>query len=149
MIKTFEELMEIDNLVGLLYREDPALPKTKFGYAYKKFYKDNIKDTFEEYRDNLADARLELALEDEKTHEVITDETSPRGFKFNKDSLIQLILKERKIKEEFFKKEIKIIPYFSTFIPPTLDIDEIAELQGLIIPDDFIQPSTKNTESKS
>ena len=46
--KTFEQLKEIDNIVGGLYTKNIKLKDGKFGYAYNKFYVKNIKPLLDE-----------------------------------------------------------------------------------------------------
>lgn len=142
--KTFKQLQELDLIVGNMYRKDPILSTTKFGYAYKKFYKNNFQPTLDIMKDKLLDARMDNALENKDTGEIIFDQQSPRGFKYSKEGLKKLIPIERKIEEEFDLKEVEIEPYESAFIPKDLKEEEQEALEEY----GFISLK-KETESKS
>lgn len=132
--KTFEELQEVDSLVADLYTKNPALKAGKFAYAYTKFAKKNLYPRFEEYNEALTDAWIDFAMVDEKTKAILTD-PNPRGFKYDKDGLKNVILAERRIRKEWMVKEFEVEPYFCNpeNIPAEL-VDETKEaLTGLVI----------------
>jgi len=131
-MKTFAQLLEIDGIVGELYENNPTLKDTKFGYAYKRFYEKNTEPMTKEFRSALQDARIDFALEDEKTKAIITDDKSPRGFAYSKEGLKGIIKEEAKIVEEFNKKEIEIEPHISTVVPEMNEYQKEL-LTGIII----------------
>lgn len=124
IIKKFSELQEIDNLVGSLYTKTPTLRTTKFGYAYSIFHKNNLKRSLKDFSENINLARVESALEDPTTKEVLTDKESPRGFKYSKQGLKTLLSKEIELTEELENKEIKVQVYTSSHIPDALEPHE-------------------------
>lgn len=131
--KTFKELGEVNELVGELYKNDPKLKDTKFGYAFKRFMEKNYEPTNKEMQEKLIDVRIDNALEDKLTKEIMMDKTNSRQMKYSKDGLKKCIAAERKIYDEFDGIEIEIIPFITTQIPTVL-IDEQKEvLKGLII----------------
>jgi hypothetical protein len=136
MKKTFEEIKNIDNIVGGLYQKNIKLKDGKFGYAYNRFYAKNIKPTLEEVNEKITDARIENAMTDEKTKELLYD--SSRGpeqklFKYTKEGLIKFNDEVRKITKEYDKKEVEIIPFFTSEIPTELLDEEKEELKDYLI----------------
>lgn len=132
--KTFVELVEIDQMIGKVYGKNPALKDGKFGYAYAKFNRLNYKPTADEYSDRLNDIRIENALEDKETGEIMVDLSNPkRGFKYSKDGLKTLMRLEKKLEQEFDAKIIIVEPYFSKVVPKEFTEDEKAMLSGLVI----------------
>ena len=130
--KTFKQLKEVDSIVGELYAKDKTLEKTKFGYAYKRFLDKNYIPTMEKFQEKILDIRIENALEDKTTKEVLIDKMNPRGYKFTKEGLKKCIAEERVAVEEFDKTEIEIIPFISSFVPELSDEDK-EELTGLVL----------------
>ena len=109
--RTFEELIKIDNMMGSMFRVNPKLLEGKFGYAYKRFSEKNLSQHLKQFREELTDIRIEHALTDEKTKEIIFDKESDRGFKYSKEGLKEVLKAERKLDEKWDKKVIKIVPY--------------------------------------
>ena len=72
-------------MVSQIKKEFPELERTKFGYAYSKFYKKNVKPSVDRIKDALLDIRVENAMIDTKTKELIIDKSNDRGFKFDKE----------------------------------------------------------------
>lgn len=133
MKKTFKELQEVDQVVAKLYEKYPELRQTKFGYAYTKFLKSkDYEEISKEFNEELVSVRIDNALEDEKTKEVIIDKENPRGFKFSKQGLKKCLEAEKKIIEEFYPKEVEVEPYLSSYIPDIGDGDKEL-LKGLIL----------------
>jgi len=133
--KTFEQLKEIDNIVGNLYAKNPKLRDGKFGYAYNKFYTKNIKPILDEVNEEITDCRIENAMTDPTTKELLYD--SSRGpeqklFKYTKEGLKKFNDEVRKITKKYDAKEVEIIPNFTTDIPEMFD-EEKAELKGCLI----------------
>ena|ERR1035437_7192923 len=133
MKKTFEDLLEIDGVVAQLYTKEPTLKESKFGYAYNRFHAKNYAPTVKEFQEALTYARIDNALEDEKTKALLTDEKNTRGYQFSKEGLKNCIKAENKIIEEFYKKEIEIIPFFSPFIPEGITETQIETLKGCVL----------------
>lgn len=132
--KTFKELMEIDEFIGTLYTEKPELKNSKFGYSYKRFAEKNFYPLLKKFREELLDIRIDNALEDEKTKEIIADDLNPRGYKYNKEGLKKLVIAERILEEEWFNKEIKVEPYICKKENlPELNIIEKEMLLGVLI----------------
>lgn len=121
IVKKFSELQEIDNLVGSLYTKTPILKTTKFGYAYAIFHKNNLKPSLKDFSEKMNLARLENALEDKTTKEVLIDKESNRGYKYSKEGLKTLLAKEIELTSELEDKEIKIQVYTSSHIPENLE----------------------------
>lgn len=132
MTKTYKELMEVDTMIGKLYKADPLLKETKFGHAYNKFYKENADKVTKELQERLIDLRIDNALEDETTKAIIRDEKSATGFAHSKDQLKKLNKEEKELLEKFLAKEIEVIPYISSFSPELTD-EQKEILTGLII----------------
>ncbi len=133
MKKTFEELTEVDQIIGQLYAKKPDLKNTKFGYAYDKFYKLNIKPVADRMRDEILDVRVENAMEDKTTKQILADKTSFRGFLYTKAGLRDVIKAEREIEERYSNEEVEVQPYFSSYIPEELEDYQKELLLGLII----------------
>lgn len=112
MKKTFLELNEIDQSVSLLYKNNDKLRDTKFGYAYKKFYEKNFHKLNKKLQEELQDVRIENALEDDKTKEILKDEESFRGYKYSKEGLKLVVKSEREILSKYEAMEVEIEPYF-------------------------------------
>ena len=133
MTKTFRELIEIDGIVARLYQTDPELKKTKFFYAYQKYYAKSYAPVQEELQTAIQMARINNALEDEKTKEILLDQSNPRGYKFSKDGLRKCIEEEQKIVKEFENREVEIVPYISSLVPEGLTDEEKELLTGVVI----------------
>ena len=132
MKKTFKKLLEIDNLVGQMYLDDPSLKKSKFGYAYKRFFQKNLQKLNEEYQAELMDVRINNALVDERTQEILAG-NARGGFRFTKEGLRQVLKDEKRITEEWEKKEIEVEPFISSFVPENLTEEQKEELTELLI----------------
>lgn len=131
--KTFRELQEVDRLVGGLYQTDPTLKDTKFGYAYKRFTDKFYVPLLTELDEGLTKIRVEFALEDEKTKEILTDRTNPRGFKYNKHDLLKCMEAENKFIKSFQDKTIEVEPWVSAHIPKDLSDEAKEQLKGILI----------------
>lgn len=133
MKKTFQELVGVDQMVGKLYAENPNLKETKFGYAYTKFYNKNYKPTSEKYFEELTDKRIDLALEDPNTKEILKDfDPQSRGYKYSKESTKQIVKFERELSEKYHEMEIEIEPYYSAYLPELTEFQR-EMLMGLLI----------------
>lgn len=131
--KTYKELREIDNIVGKAYQKNEVLEKSKFGYAYKRFSEKNFIPTVKKHNEQLADVRIDNALEDEKTKEILLDERpNSRGFKYNKEGLKKVMVAEKKLDEEFNVKEIEIEPFICKDVPNDFSEEEIKMMKGLV-----------------
>lgn len=132
MKKTFKELGQIDNMVGKLYKKHEKLERTKFGYAYKRFADKNFYPNVEKYQQELGMIRIDNAMEDKETKEVMVDRTNQRGFKYTKEGLKNCIKAEIKLNNEWDEKEIDIEPYMSIMIPNEMSDEEVEMLIGLV-----------------
>ncbi len=131
--KTFKELLEIDAIIGNLYKKDEELKNGKFGYAYKRFNEKNIQPAAKEYQQAFADLYVEHALEDEKTKALIVDKDSHRGYAYSKSGMTELLKAERKLEDKFNSKEFEVEAYISPSIPKNLSEFEYNTLKGVII----------------
>lgn len=132
MKKTFEELMAADMEVGSMFASDKDLENTKFGYAYKRYYKKNFADPFQEYLEKLQEIRINNALENPATNEVLIDRENPRGYKFSKAGLLKCIKEENEFIKENNKKEIDVELFVSPMVPPGLSERQKDMLMGLV-----------------
>lgn len=133
MKKTFDELLDIDIIVGELYKNDENLKKSKFGYAYKRFFVKNIEPTKKEYNEEVTNIRIDNALEDEKTKELKNDPTNIRGFKYSKEGLKKCVQQENELLKTYLLKEIEVQPYISSLIPEGLTEEARTLLTGVLI----------------
>lgn len=134
MKKTIKELQEIDSVVGSLYQKDQNLEKTKFGYAYKRFCEINYIPHLKKYEQNILDLRIDNALENPTTKEIlIDDKPGQRGFKYSKEGLKLVIAAERRTTDDFEKMEIEIKPFRSAHIPEGITEEETELLTGTVI----------------
>ncbi|MFA5197693.1 MAG: hypothetical protein WC437_04730 [Patescibacteria group bacterium] len=133
LIKTFKDLQDIDLLVSNLYSKDKTLEKSKFGYAYKRFIEKNYMPAIKEMQEKLSDVRINNALEDKNTKEILITKENSRGFKYSKEGLKKCVAEERKTVDEFEKKEIEIIPFISSYVPEGLSEEDKELLTGLVI----------------
>lgn len=131
--KTFKELTKIDQEIATLYSLNPKLKDTKFGYTYSRFYDQNYEPTLKEFRKLLVDIRIDHALENPDTKEIITKPNTIRGFAYSKDGLKKVIKAEERIESEFDLKEIEIKPFISPFIPSELNEQQKELFNSLII----------------
>lgn len=120
-------------MLGGVYQKFPALKETKFGYAYKRFVDKNYIPLVKEFNDELGSLRVQYALEDKASKEVLIDRMNPRGFKYDKASLMSLMAEEKKLQETWDDKDITIVPYLSALIPEELNEEQREMLAGLIL----------------
>lgn len=133
MKKTIGELIEIDSVVGSLYKKNENLENSKFGYAYSRFVKKNLQSYVDSQIEKVYDIRLENAMEDKETGEVIPDNSSVRGFKFSKESLKKVVSQERKIEKEFLAKEVELELFLTSYIPEVISEYEKEILSGVVL----------------
>lgn len=131
-IKTYRQLVDLDNMVGGLYQRNPLLKVSKFGYAYKRFADKSLKKVFDLYNEELAMIRIDNALVNEVTKAVILTGIG-RGFEYNKEGLKNVIREEIKLSIVWETKEFEIEPYFTKDLPENLSDDEKELMQGIII----------------
>lgn len=146
MIKTFRELQEVDNMVADLYKKNPKLKDSKFGYSYKRFSDKNYAPVVRDFNEELATLRVKFALEDANTKEVLIDRMNVRGFKYDKKNLIELMSAERKLEEEFYAKEVELKPFISTMIPDEMEESHIELLKGLVFEESAKAPAKKEVK---
>ena len=135
MIKTIKQLDEINKVVGGLYTKDKTLENSKFGYAVKRFFKNNYNPALEEFKEKLLDIHVDNAMEDKNTKELLRypADQRGRGFKYTKEGLKKCIEQERIAVKNFEQKEIEIEPYISSFIPEGLTDEQKEILKGSLI----------------
>lgn len=133
MKKTFKELQDVDQMVGALYQKIPTLKDSKFGYAYKRFTDKNYVPLVREFNEELAAIRVDHALEDPATKEILIDRMNPRGFKYNKAGLKQLMFEEKKLADTWDAKEIDVTPFLSSYIPEDLEEEQKEMLDGIVL----------------
>ncbi len=133
LVRTFQQLQVIDNLVGMFYAKEPTLKQSKFGYNYDRFHKKNYAALLKEFQDAIAYIRVENALEDEKTKEILTDEKSGRGYKYSKAGLKKCMEDEVKCIEKFNEKNITCEPFISPVLPNEMSESQTEILKGLLI----------------
>lgn len=135
MKKTLEQLLEIDNIVGNLYDKNPKLRDGKFGYAYNRFYVKNIKPILDDMQEKIVDVRIENAMVDEKTKELLreAEENSKiKNYKYTKEGMKKLTKDIREIVKESNAIEVEVIPFITSDVPEMLD-EQKEMLKGLII----------------
>lgn len=133
--KTFKELNEVDSLIGELYQKNPKLKESKFGYAYKRFIDKNFIEHLKEYQHQLSDVRIDNAMEDKDTKEILKDPTpGSRGFKYTKEGLKKVIEQENEIMKKWNEKEIEVEPYIITAENlPILSEGQREQLSGILV----------------
>jgi len=134
MVKTFKELQEVDILVGALYEKNPGLKDGKFGYSYKRFIEKNYMSHLKEFQHELNDVRIDNAIEDPKTKEILRDPTNSRGFRYTKEGLKKVIEQENEINEKWNVKEIEVEAFICPIESlPTLTDNQREALVGILI----------------
>lgn len=135
MQKTFEELGKLDAIVGRMYQKNPELRNSKMGYAYKRFVAKNFQPTYDAFISELSDVRIDNALTNEATKEILTDPNpNSRGFKYSKEGLKAVIKAEDVITKKFNAKQIEIEPYIvKPENLPELTDEQKEALTGLLI----------------
>jgi hypothetical protein len=137
MVKKFKELEALDMVMGHLYREDDKLQYSKFGYAYKRFADKAYYPIYKEYVNNLAQIRIDNALEDPVTHEILRTprEEGGRGYRYSKEGTKAVMQAEEELETSWAEKEFEVEPYFAPVdsIPTDLAEEHIALMKGLII----------------
>ncbi len=133
MKKTLQEIKDINQLVGRLYQENESLKKSKFSYAWDKFIKKNYNPTVTEMNEKVADLRIDFALTDPKTKELLYSDDKG-SFKYTLEGMKGLNEAYRDLMKEFEGREIEIIPFIlKPEDVPALSEEEKEELTGLII----------------
>lgn len=134
MKKTFKQLVEIDSIIGNMYEKNDKLELSKFGYAYKRFAEKNYYPHLKEYQQKIQDARIDKALEDSETKAIITDKENPRGYKYNKEGLKNLIKEENRLSDEWDIKEFEIESFYCKEENlPELSDEQREKLTGILI----------------
>jgi len=132
--KTFKELKEIDEIVGGIYARNPKAKEGKFGYAYNRFFSKNIKAIFDEIAEKITDVKVENAMVDKDTKELIYDNTGgQKVYKYTKDGMKKLLEEQRKIYKEYDEKKVEIKPYITKDVPEDLLDEEKEALKGCLI----------------
>jgi len=135
MKKTYAQLKEIDEVVGGLYGKNPKLRDGKFGYAYNRFVTKNVKPLVDEMQEKIMDCRVENAMVDEKTKELLYDRAGGEQnklYKYTKEGMKTFMEETRKITKEFDEKEVEIIPFFVSDVPEMME-EEKEILKGCLV----------------
>lgn len=138
MTKTFKELQQIDNMVAELYRANETLEKTKFCYAYKRFAEKNYYPNARAYNEAIQLLSVDNALEDATTGEILVDRANPRGFKFSKVGLKNVMTQENTLQKTWDAKEFEVTPFISSYVPKELTEEQFTMLKGLVLEGDFV-----------
>lgn len=144
----FRKLRDIDSAVGDLYRTTPTLKNSKFGYAYKRFAEKNYEKVLRGFQEAINDVRIDHALADEKTKEILLDHSNLRGYKYSKEGLKQVAKEENRVVDEWNEKEIEIEPHISTEVPEGLTEEMYDIFAGILIPEQTIQTSDKDFHNR-
>lgn len=131
MKKTFEELFEIDQLVGSLYEKNPELKESKFSYAYNKFAKKNFEPVVKKHNEKLADIDVEYALENKDTGALLLD--AKGNYCYSKEGQKSRMKARREIIEKTYNEEFEVEPYISTYVPKLTE-EQQEVLGGIIVP---------------
>lgn len=115
---TFELLLDINGAINNLFAE-PTFANTKFGYACKKFVQKNVVKPIADYDEEIMLCRVNNALTDEKTGELLQDEKG--NYKFNKEGTIAFMQQSKEIRAKWLAKEVEIEPYIVTDLPELTD----------------------------
>jgi hypothetical protein len=137
MKKTFKQLQDLDLMIGKLYKKDKTLQDSKFGYAYKRFSEKNYFPIYKEYVQALTDIRVDNALEDPTTKEILRtpDSEGGRGFKYSKEGLKAVMKAENALEDSWEAKEFDVIPYIVALenLPVDLTEEQREAMQGILI----------------
>jgi len=133
MEKTYKELLEIDSLIAELFTKNPKLKEGKFAYGYKRFCDNNTNKIVDEINERVTDIRVENALTNKETGELVYDGQGPqRQYKYTKEGMLKMNKEVRKLNKEYEGKVITIKPYIVSEIPEMLD-EEKKLLVGCLI----------------
>ena len=135
MKKTFKDLSEVDNIMSGIYEAHPEAGNTKFWYAYKRFGEKTFSPIYRDFLENLTDIRISHALADKITDAIIYSKSNHRGFEYSKDGLKAVIAAEKKLTEEWDKKEFDIVPFVikPEDVPKYLTEEQKEMLTGIVI----------------
>lgn len=133
MTKTFSELKEIDALHGKLLRIE-GFDNTKLAYAFKRFSEKNIVPTFSDFNEELQFMRIDNALTDKITNALLYQPGS-NDFQYSPEALKNVLRQSKEITKKWENKDIEIVPYICSEIPPTVQLSEedVALLKEVII----------------
>jgi len=81
------------------------------------------------------DVRIDNAMEDAKTKEVLRNPDDTRGFKYTKEGLKKVIEQENELTEKWDTKEIEVEPYIVESLPPLSEGQRELLVGILIAPD--------------
>lgn len=132
--KTFEELKEIVEINNRLNQTNPTFPNTKLGYAFKRLIEKNINPIFTDFNDELQDVRIDNAMVDPSTSELLYKDDG-RSFRYTPEGLKNVMKKIKEVSREWDKKEFEIKPFICSEIPEGVELtDEDKELlEGVIL----------------
>lgn len=130
MKKTFLELNQIDAVVGKLYRKNPELKDSKFGYAYNRFHELNLKPTQKKLQQEADDLFVKHALEDKDTKALLKDNNG--AYQYSKEGQLTLNKEQRDLIEKYESLQIEIQPYIATYAPELSD-EDFELLEGCLV----------------
>ena len=133
MKKTFGELLLINNAISEIQTKNSNLEMNKFGYACKRFIEKSLRPVFQEKNYLKELARIENALEDKNTGEILFENGSPKQFKFSREGLKKCYEDEWKIEQDFNKKTFEVVPFICEEEPKELTDIQREILKGIII----------------
>lgn len=133
--KTFKELNKFNSTIAELVKKHPEVLETKLGYAIKRFEEVNLNKIFKDYSTQLALVRIENALTDKTTGAVLRDETSARGFLFDKEGFKAVFQEEQKIEKTWEDKEFNVDPFIckKENLPKYINESQIEVFKGLVL----------------
>lgn len=132
MKKTLGQIKEADQLVAYLYSKNPTLQNGKLGHAWKRFVEKNYKPLADEMNEKLIDNRVNNALTDKTTGEILY--TADKNFKFDREGTKAILEFNRKLTAEYDAKEVNIIPFIVKGKDlPELTSEEKEILTGLVL----------------
>jgi len=133
-VRTFEQIRLFNAYSHLYLRQNPVNERTKLGYAIRRVQESkSFANVLWQYNHELDCIRIDNALIDEKTKEVILAEKSNRPYKYDTKGLKKVSEEENDFAKEWDKNEFEISCYYVKELPE--DMDEIMKehLTGFVI----------------
>jgi hypothetical protein len=136
LTRKFKEIEDADSIIALLLEKNEKMEKGKLTYAWKRFVEKNYRSLATELGDKLQDNRVEHAMTDPKTKELLYTNDKNTSYKYTKEGMKALLEAQRKLKKEYEEMDIEIVPFFVKKEDlPELNEEEREILTGLIIED--------------
>ena len=96
-----------------------------------KFVKKNLNSIFQEYNEGIESIRIENALCDEKTKELLFNEKGE--YKFSKEGLKNFIAEKKSFVKQWEAKEFEVEPYIAKKELPDMNQEQKEILEGILI----------------